>query len=91
MNFATILSPIRDSVGVSAPQSSWGGGQELPKNPKAAIEGWLLAIKYLPEIPQKLEGQNRRWVARLPDGNPSGAMDFALFHFPRSHLDYPDK
>ena len=91
MNFATILNPIKDLVGVSAPQSSRGSGQELPKNPKSALERRLSAIKYLSEIPQNLEEQNRKWVARLPEGNPSGAMDFALFHFPRSHLDCPDK
>ena len=67
------------------------GGIELPKNPKAVTEERLSEIMYLSETPLKLEEQNRMWHARLPNGNPLGAMGFAISHSPRSHLGYPDK
>ena len=42
-------------------------------------------------MPQKLEERSRKWDACLPEGNPSKAIDFALFHFLCSQLGYPDK
>ena len=91
VNFATILNPIKDLMGDAIPSSSWKVGEELCAIPKTAIEGWLSALKYLSDVSQKMEGRNRRWAARFPEGSPSKQINFALIKFLFSHLDYPDK
>ena len=48
-------------------------------------------MKFLSEMSAKLEGQNRMWVARLPEGSPSRNISFAMIHFLCKHLNYPDK
>ena len=67
----------------------WGGW--LCAKPKTAIEGRLSGFKFLFGMSEKLEGQSRRWVARLPEGVPSTGLNFALIQFLRRHLGYPDK
>ena len=91
VNFATILNPIKDLVGAATPKSSWEVGKELCANPKAVIGGRLSGLKFLSDMSEKLREQNRRWVARLPEGSPSKGTNFALIQFLCSHLDYPDK
>ena len=90
VNFSTILNPIKDLMGFAIPKSSWEVGKELCAVPKTVIEGRLSALKFLSDMSQKLEEQNRRWVARLPEGSPSTGLNFALIQFLCSHLDYPD-
>ena len=90
-NFATILNPIKDLMGASIPKSSWEVGKELCATPKTAIGGRLGALKFLSDMSQELQEQNRMWVARLPEGSPSTGVNFALIQFLRRHLDYPDK
>ena len=91
VNFATILNPITDFMGVAAPQSSWKIGKELRQNPKAVIDGRLAAVKFLSNMSEKSGDQNRKWVARLPEGSPSKAMNFALIHILCMHFAYPGK
>ena len=91
VNFSTNLNPIRDLMGAAAPQESWKVGRDICQNPKAVIEGRLSGLKFLSEMSEKLKERNNKWIARLPEGSPSGAINFALIHFLRKHLDYPDE
>ena len=90
VNFATILNPVSDLMGAAIPQSSWKVGKDICQNPKAVIEGRLSGLKFLSEISEKLSGQNAKWISRLPEGSPAGAINFALIHFLCKHLNYPD-